>query len=264
MSGVITVARHFPGLLEPYVKERIPDVLGSVDHSLSISDKKLYKKLLKEEEAEFNVLVRKLQARGLSAVIVLMGRDGAGKTGTTSCLVESLGFDYKIVGNVPIGPPTQEELAHSWMWKYIRSERWPAIGQIRIFDRGWPERVMVERVMELTPPAVLNESYGQLRLFERLLTEQGIVVVKFWLDITKAEQKRRFDARKKSKPWKVSTSDGIARKNWNKYTPAANELFHRTGSTFAPWHIVASEDKRYCRLTVLQVTNAQLRSRLAA
>ncbi|MDR3613071.1 MAG: hypothetical protein P4L53_05875 [Candidatus Obscuribacterales bacterium] len=263
MDRAITVAREFKKLLAPWKDEQIPDILGAVDHSATLSKKK-FKKEIKVEEAELNHLVRLLKERNLAAIFVLMGRDGSGKTGTTSCMVKSLGNDYKIVGNVPIGPPSEEELAHSWLWKYIRSERWPAIGQIRIFDRGWPERVLVEKVMKLTKPDLINESYVQMRLFEKLLTEQGIVLVKLWLDITKEEQERRFEERRKSKPWKVSKSDAIARAHWDEYTPAANELFHRTGSTFAPWHIVSSEDKRFCRVTVLQIINAQLRARLAA
>lgn len=262
MIKAITVAREFPKLLGRCKKEEIPDILGAVDHGATISKKK-FKRQIKAEEAELNQLVRQLKDRNLAAIFVLMGRDGAGKTGTTSCIVDALGYDYKIVGNVPIGPPSEEELAHSWLWKYIRSERWPAIGQIRIFDRGWPERVMVEKVMKLTDPEKINESYGQMRLFEKLLTEQGIIIVKLWLDITSDEQEKRFEERRKSKPWKVSKSDGIARAHWDEYTPAANELFHRTGSTFAPWHIVSSEDKRFCRVTVLQIINAQLRAGLA-
>jgi polyphosphate kinase 2 (PPK2 family) len=263
MHGVIKVAREFPELLGPYKKDRIPNILGAVDHSVTIG-KKDFKRQIKVEETELNHLVRQLKDRNLSAIFLLMGRDGSGKTGTTSCIVDALGYDYKIVGNVPIGPPSEEELAHSWLWKYIRSERWPAIGQIRIFDRGWPERVLVEKVMKLTKPDLIHESYGQMRLFEKLLTEQGIVLVKLWLDITSEEQERRFEERRKSKPWKVSKSDAIARAHWDDYTPAANELFHLTGSTFAPWNIISSENKPSCRVKVLRVINKALRARLSA
>ncbi len=116
--------------------------------------------------------------------------------------------------------------------------------------------------MKITPPEEIHESYAIIRMFEKLWTMQGITIVKIWLDITKDEQKKRFKARKKDKPWKISDSDAVARKHWDDYTPAANEMFHRTGTDFAPWHIISSEDKRYSRITVLRVINQALRKAL--
>jgi polyphosphate kinase 2 (PPK2 family) len=260
-QGVITVARSIP-LEEPWRQEDIPDYLDAVDHSLSIADKKAYEADLKKEEQTFNLLVRRMAAKNQALVVVLQGRDGAGKTGATMRIAESLGYDYKLFASVPISAPSVEELSHGFLWRFTKNERWPAFGQVRVFDRSWAERLLVERAMKITPPEKIHESYGIIRLFEKLWTQQGITVAKIWLDITKDEQKKRFKQRKKDKPWKISDSDAVARKHWNDYTPAANEMFHRTGTDFSPWHIISSEDKRYSRLTVLRVLNSILRKTL--
>jgi AMP-polyphosphate phosphotransferase len=260
-QGVITVARSIP-LDEPFRKENIPEYIDAIDHSLAMDDKREYEAALKEEEQNLNLLVRRMAARNQSLAVVLQGRDGAGKTGATMRIAEALGYDYKIFASVPISAPSVEELSHGFLWRFTKNERWPASGQLRVFDRSWAERLLVERAMKITPMDKINESYGTIRLFEKLWTLQGVTIVKIWLDITKEEQKKRFKQRKKDKPWKISDSDAVARKHWNDYTPAANEMFHRTGTDFAPWHIISSEDKRYSRITVLRVINAALRKAL--
>ena len=261
-QGVITVARSFTQIDEPFRREAIPEYIEAVDHSLALDDKKAYKVALKEEEQALNLLVRRLAPANQSVVVVLQGRDGAGKTGATMRIAEALGYDYKIFASVPISAPTVEELNHGFLWRFTKNERWPAFGQLRVFDRSWAERLLVERAMKITPPEQIHDSYAIIRMFEKLWTMQGITVVKIWLDISKDEQKKRFKARKKDKPWKISDSDAVARKHWDDYTPAANEMFHRTGSDYAPWHVISSEDKRYSRITVLRVINQALRKAL--
>lgn len=261
-SGVIRIAGEFPNLIEPWSKTKVPNYLGAVDHSLAIEDKGEYEKALKKAETEFNLLVREMAAAKKSLIIALQGRDGAGKTGATMRITEALGYDFKIFGSVPVGPPTEEEKAHDYLWRFYKHERMPAAGQVRVFDRSWQERVLVEKVMGFTSEDKIRDSYAELRAFEWQLQRQGVVLVKIWLDITKGEQKKRFKARKADKPWKVSASDDVARAHWSDYTPAANELFHRTGTDFAPQFIISSEDKRYSRVTVLEVINQQLRQAL--
>jgi polyphosphate kinase 2 (PPK2 family) len=260
-QGVITVARSIP-LDAPWHREDIPEYIDAVDHSLALDDKAAYEAALKKEEQALNLLVRRMAGQNQALAVVLQGRDGAGKTGATMRIAEALGYDYKIFASVPISAPTVEELSHGYLWRFTKNERWPSFGQLRVFDRSWAERVLVERAMKITPIEKINESYGTIRLFEKLWTQQGVTIVKIWLDITKDEQKKRFKQRKKDKPWKISDSDAVARKHWNDYTPAANEMFHRTGTDYAPWHIISSEDKRYSRITVLRVINAALRKAL--
>jgi len=259
-NGISKVARNFSHIDEDFSKgEQVPDFLSKVDHSFCIKSKNEYKKALKVEQKEFNRLVRQLNYHRKSLIVVLQGRDGAGKTGALSRIEEALGFDHKIFDGVAIGPPTPTELKHAYFWRFMRHDRMPAFGQVRVFDRSWAERVLIEKVMKLTDSSVIDASYAELRCFEWLLQRQGCILVKLWLDISKDEQKRRFDKRKKDKPWKVSDSDDVARQHWDQYTDAANELFFRTATEQAPWFIVSSEDKHYSRVNALWILNQQLR-----
>lgn len=262
-NGVIVVRRCFTSVTEPYNKrDRVRDYLSLVDHSLRIKKKRSYKKALYREEVAFNTLVRRLKEKGKFLIVVFQGRDAAGKSGATERIMHALDYDHKIFEWVPIGPPSDEERARPYLWRFFRHERMPEFGGVRVFDRSWAERVLVEPVMKLTRPRDIKRSYAELRTFEWVLNAQGAIIVKFWLDITKDEQLRRFKARAAGKPWKLSPSDKEARKHWDEYSDAANELFHRTGTEYAPWHIVSSEDKWYSRVTVMQTINSILRQEL--
>jgi polyphosphate kinase 2 (PPK2 family) len=147
------------------------------------------------------------------------------------------------------------------MGKY---DNYPAKGQVRVYDRCWQERVLVERVRKLTPEQVLRDSYTELRHFEWGMTRHNTVLVKLWLDITNEEQGKRFEQRVAEKPEKKSEEDDIARKDWPLYTPAANELFHRTGTQENPQYILSSEDKKYCHIAMLEVVNHVMKKRIKA
>lgn len=261
-NGAIKVARHFHSPTDDFHEEKGFDFLGEVDHSLAIESKKDYKKKLSKREIELNKLVRKLEASGRALIVVFQGRDGAGKSGATARIVEALGFDMSVFQGVPIKKPTEEERAHPYLWRFFRNDRMPAKGQMRVFDRSWAERLLVERVKKLASPEDLDKSYTEIRTFEWLLEQQGCIVVKFWLDITKDEQWKRFEDRRKNKKWKFTPDDLEAREHWDEYTACANEMFLRTGTDYAPWFIISSEDKRYSRVTVLDVINSELRAAL--
>lgn len=262
-AGVIKVEHQFPNLIEPWAEVEIPDFLDVVDHSQSITDEVSYHRALKRQQRTLNALARQLKDAKKRLIVVLQGRDGAGKGGATKRIEAALGHDHKIFASVPIGPPTEEELEHDFLWRFHKHDRMPGYGQVRVFDRSWYERVLVERVMKFTDKEDIRASYAHIRTFEWMLHENGAVIVKIWLDITKGEQLNRFKKRKLRKPWKVSKFDFIAREHWDKYTPAANEMFYRTGSDFAPWYVVSSEDKYYARVTVLKLINQALRRALA-
>jgi len=264
-DGIIQLARHFDNPLEPFVAvatKDIPDVLAQVDHSLTFESKKDYEKALAKEEERLNINVRKLAEAKKFLAVVFQGRDGAGKSGATIRISEALDHDAKLFRSVPIGPPTEDERAHPPQWRFFRDDRMPAYGQVRVYDRSWAEEVLVVRVNKIKPEPVWQKAYAQNRAMEYMFEQEGGIVVKIWFDITKAEQKARFEARAKDKPWKLSPSDGEARKKWKQYTKAANEMFFRTSTDFAPWFIVASEDKRYSRVHVLKIINEQLEEAL--
>jgi polyphosphate kinase 2 (PPK2 family) len=263
-NGVIVVSRHCPELRAPYDSdEKIPDYLSLIDHSLAIEKRKHYEADLKAAELELNELVRgKLEKARMALLITLQGRDGAGKTGTRKVVSEGLDDDDKIFSSFGFGPPEEHERKHAYLWRFFTGERMPRVGQVRVFDRCWQERVLVEKVMKLTPQADIEKSFAQVRSFEWMLNDLGVIVVKFWLDISKDEQKKRFEERAKNKKWKLSDSDEVARSHWDDYTVAANELIHRTGTDFAPQYLISSEDKRYCRVAVLQTINQAVREAL--
>jgi AMP-polyphosphate phosphotransferase len=254
-NGSLVVARCFADLRQPYVDEVVPDYLSLVDHSLALS-KKEYEKALSKAEEKFNKRVREqLLKHKKFLVFVLQGRDGAGKTGARVRIENALDNDAKIFQAICIGPPTEDERAHPYLWRFMTGERMPRFGEVRVFDRSWAERVLVEPVMKITSPEDVQRSYAELRAFEWLLEQQGGILVKVWMDITKDEQAQRFEDRAKEKPWKLSDSDTVAREHWDDYTEAANRMFHLTGTDFAPWYIISSEDKRYSRVALLQIAN---------
>ncbi len=261
-NGSLIISREFNNITESTPKQsKVPDYLRVVDHSLAINKEDYEKRLAKQEE-QLNLFVRKLKAIKKSLIIVFQGRDGAGKSSTTERILEALDYDMSIFQAIHIGPPSEDEGKHPHLWRFLTNERMPTFGQVRVFDRSWTERVLVEPVMGITKGKELFNSYAELRTFEWLLVSQGNILIKFWLDITKKEQLRRFKKRQKKKPWKVSQFDGIARKHWDDYTEYANKMFYLTGTNFAPWHIVSSENKAYSRIAILEIINQTLEKEL--
>ncbi len=262
-NGVIRVARCTTAPTEICGEGKaFPQYLEIVDHKLAIEKKKVYKKELKQEEERFNKLVRKFRDDKRALILVLQGRDGAGKSGAAKRIIIACDYDAKLLQWVPIGAPNQDELAHPYLWRFFAFDRMPRYGQIRIFDRSWYERVLAEPVKEIIGEKTKLRSYAELRTFDWLLCRQGAVVVKVWMDISYDEQGRRFKDRKTNKPWKYSDDDTAARDKWSEYTQAANEMLHLTGTPYAPWHIVSSEDKHYSRVTVIKTVNDAMSSAL--
>ena len=258
-SGIIKVSRPMDNPTAPYAAPgEIPDYLSMIDHKAEIADKKAYERALETEERRLNILVRKLAAAKRSLIVVLQGRDGAGKSGATIRIAGALDHDAKLFRSVPIGAPTEDERARSPMDRFFKHERMPGYGQVRVFDRSWYEEVLVVRVNKIKPEPVWQSAYSSLRTLDWMLEAEGAIVVKIWMDISKGEQKKRFEDRARDKPWKLSPSDMEARKKWKHYTAAANEMFYQTGVDYAPWFLISSEDKRYSRVHALAVINQQL------
>ncbi len=167
--------------------------------------------------------------------------------------------DYRIV---PIGEPTGDELSHHYLWRFWREL--PAAGRLLVFDRSWYGRVLVERVERLVPEAVWQRAYGEINDFEEQIVEFGVPLFKFWLDISPDEQLRRFRAREEApyKKYKITDADYRNRDKWESYRLAVNEMVQRTSTDFAPWTLVAAEDKRHARLVVLETICDGLAARL--
>ncbi len=185
-----------------------------------------------------------------SLILVFEGVDAAGKGGAIRRVTGAL--DARQYVTVPIAAPTEEERVHPYLWRFWRNV--PARGDIAIFDRSWYGRVLVERVEELSPPNAWMRAYEEINDFEERLVQNGALVVKFWLQISKAEQLRRFNAREKTsfKRFKITPDDWRNRKKWDAYEAAVCDMVDRTSTEIAPWTLVEAEDKSYARIKILK------------
>ena len=223
--------------------------LAEVDHTAHLP-REAYESRLPTLQARLARRMRQLADGGQSAVVVLEGPDAAGKGGVIRRIVPALPATMERV--VRIGPPTDEERARPYLWRFWRAL--PRAGHLLIFDRSWYGRVLVERVEGLARPEAWRRAYEEINDFEQQLHEAGIVLLKFWLDIDRQEQQRRFEAREATgwKRYKITESDWRAREQWDAYRIAAEEMFARTDRRTARWHIVPADDKRHARIQVLE------------
>jgi polyphosphate:AMP phosphotransferase len=196
------------------------------------------------------------QAQQSAVVLVFEGMDAAGKGGAIRRVVAALDpREYEIHS---IAAPDSFELRHPYLWRFW--QRLPKPGGITIFDRSWYGRVLVERVEGLASEAEWQRAYAEINHFEQQLSQCGIVVVKFWLGVSKSEQLKRFKSREETahKRYKLTDEDWRNRKKWDRYLQAAADMLQHTHSPQSPWHIIATDDKRTARLQVLEAINNQL------
>jgi len=183
-------------------------------------------------------------------LVVLQGRDAAGKDGTIKHLSPSL--NLRGVHVVSFGVPTVEERQHDFLWRVHRHA--PRQGELALFNRSHYEDVLVVRVHDLAPKKLWKERYGHIRGFEQLLTEHNTIVLKYFLHITKKEQKKRLLERE-ARPqtaWKVNAGDWEEREYWDDYTEAYEDAISRTAASYAPWTVVPANAKWYRNLVVLE------------
>jgi PPK2 family polyphosphate:nucleotide phosphotransferase len=178
-----------------------------------------------------------------SVLIVLQGMDTAGKDGTIKQVMSAINPTGCHVWSFKV--PTADELAHDFLWRIHR--RTPERGMMAIFNRSHYEDVLVPRVHKLAPRAVWQARYGEINAFEQMLTNNGVIVLKFFLHISKDEQKRRLLAREQesNKSWKLAVGDWQERAFWSEYTAAYEDALARCGTSWAPWHIVPADAKWY-------------------
>jgi len=190
-------------------------------------------------------------AARIPTVLVFEGWDAAGKGGTIRRLLEQIDPRfYRVHG---VAKPTPEELAHHYLWRFWT--RLPPRGEIATFDRSWYGRVMVERVESFARPDEWRRAYAEINQFEKLLTDDGHLVVKCFLHISKKEQAQRFKAREENplKSWKMGPEDYRNRRKWDRYEAAIDDLLARTDSKAAPWHIIPANDKHFARIAVQEI-----------
>jgi AMP-polyphosphate phosphotransferase len=185
-----------------------------------------------------------------SLVLAFEGSDAAGKGGAIRRVTGAL--DARQYVTVPIAAPTEEERAQPYLWRFWRHI--PPLGGISIFDRSWYGRVLVERVEGFCTVNEWMRSYDEINHFEEQLVVGNAIVVKFWLQISKEEQLRRFHAREHTsfKRFKITPDDWRNRKKWNQYEAAVCDMVDRTSTEIAPWTLVEAEDKSYARIKILK------------
>jgi len=240
-----------------------PSVIDNVKliRDLDLSKKlpvKDYDRALEKHQGKLATLTRQKRFAKRSLILVFEGVDAAGKGGAIRRVTGAL--DARQYVTVPVAAPTEEERAFPYLWRFWRNV--PRYGGITIFDRSWYGRVLVERVEGYCSVYDWMRAYDEINQFEEQLTRGDAVVVKFWLQISKAEQLRRFKARERSpfKRFKITADDWRNRKKWNAYEQAVCDMVDRTSTEIAPWTLVEAEDKYYARIKVLQTINDSLRS----
>lgn len=223
--------------------------LDQVDYSAGMK-KSEYEPLLIQLQARLARLVRDPRFKHIPLILAFEGQDAAGKGGAIRRITHAL--DARQYRAIPIAAPTDEELARPYLWRFWR--RIPERGRIAIFDRSWYGRVLVERVEGFAAEPQWRRAYDEINQFEGQLVEQGAVLLKFWLAITKEEQLERFNDRKRSafKSFKITPEDWRNRERWDDYVIAANDMFRETSTAACPWHVVSANDKQHARITVLR------------
>lgn len=204
---------------------------------------------LRDELADFQE--RLWAEAGQSLLVVLQALDGGGKDGLIRKVITSFNPQGTRVTGFVV--PTEEELRHDFLWRVHAAA--PGKGRIGVFNRSHYEDVLVVRVHGLVPESVWRPRYEQINMFERILTENGVTILKFFLHISREEQRERLRARleESRKYWKFSAGDLGERDRWDEYTAAYEEALRRTSTAAAPWYVVPA-DKKYLRdLLVAQV-----------
>lgn len=232
-------------------------VLEKIDlaQKIEVDDFKREMMLLRKE---LNDLAWQAYKAKRSTVIVFEGVDAGGKGGAIRRITDTV--DARLYRTIPIAAPTDEEKAHHYLWRFWR--HLPRAGYITIYDRSWYGRVLVERVEGFAKSAEWRRAYAEINEFENQLVEAGVIVVKLWLHISQDEQLARFEARKQTsyKQHKITDEDWRNREKWGDYRQAVSEMISRTSTDYAPWHLIAGNDKPFARISVLRT----LRDRLAA
>jgi polyphosphate kinase 2 (PPK2 family) len=223
-------------------------------------DKEDYYERLESLQGRLNQLSREAKDKGISTVLVFEGQDAAGKGGAIRRVIP--GLDARLSQVIPIQKPTEEELAHHYLWRFWRHI--PLAGRVTIYDRSWYGRVLVERVEGFATEEEWMRAYAEINEFEDQLVRNKTVLCKFWLHITKDEQAKRFERRQSQahKKWKLTDEDWRNREKWEVYETAVNEMVERTSTRNSRWTLVEANNKRFARIKVLETICERLEARL--
>ncbi len=234
------------GKKKPEAKSKAKAAVDATDKRLS---NKEYAKELKRLHVELVKLQEWVKLKGLKVCVVFEGRDGAGKGGTIKAITERV--SPRVFRVVALPAPTEREKSQMYAQRYM--QHFPAAGEVVIFDRSWYNRAGVERVMGFCKEEQAREFLGVVPLFEQWMVKSGIILLKYWLEVSPEEQERRLRDRVDDgrKIWKLSPMDLKSYDRWDDYTKARDEMFAATDTPWAPWHVARSEDKKRVRLNLI-------------
>jgi polyphosphate kinase 2 len=212
--------------------------------------RKQYEKQLHAPQAELCALQEWVRHTGERVIIIFEGRDAAGKGGVIKALTERL--SPRVFRVVALPAPSDREKTQIYLQRYI--QQFPAAGEVTIFDRSWYNRAGVERVMGFCSEEQHRIFLERCPIVEKYIVDSGIRLLKFWLEVSDEEQKRRFEARigDPLRQWKLSPMDLPSRSRWYDYSRARDEMLDATDTEHAPWYIVRSDDKKRARLNCIR------------
>ncbi|HEY0719696.1 MAG TPA: polyphosphate:AMP phosphotransferase [Gammaproteobacteria bacterium] len=225
-------------------------ILGKLDLTKALT-KQNYEKQLAKSQGRLAELARLTHQQKRSSIVLLEGWDAAGKGGLIRRIIPAMDArQYRII---PIAAPTDEERAQHYLWRFWRHI--PRAGKVTIYDRSWYGRVLVERVEGFAHENEWMRAYTEINNFEEQLCENGIVLVKLWLHISKEEQLARFKERELTpfKQYKITEEDYRNRDKWDAYENAVNDMVERTSTANAKWHLVEGNDKYHARIKALKI-----------
>ena len=230
--------------------------LSEVDLSDKFIDEKEYQQKLKVLQSRLGELHNRLYRKRVPVIITYEGWDAAGKGGNIKRVTGALdprGYEVH-----PIASPEPHEKARHYLWRFWT--RLPKDGHIAVFDRTWYGRVMVERLEGFCSENDWKRAYNEINEFEKELHDWGAVIIKFWVQIDKDTQLERFTERQNNpeKQWKITDEDWRNREKWDQYEMAVDEMLKKTSTTYAPWHILESVDKKYARIKALKIIIKEL------
>ena len=211
--------------------------------------RKEYEKQLERLHGELVKLQEWVKHDGLKVCVVFEGRDGAGKGGTIKAIADRV--SPRVFRVVALPAPSDREKSQMYLQRYL--PHLPAAGEIVIFDRSWYNRAGVERVMGFTSEKMVRKFLKAVPLVEKAMVDSGIILIKYWLEVSMEEQTRRLESRidDPRKVWKLSPMDLKSYSRWYDYSRARDEMFEATDTDFAPWFVARSDDKRRARLNII-------------
>lgn len=211
--------------------------------------RKEYEKELRRLQSELCKLQDWIKFKGLRAIIVFEGRDAAGKGGTIRAITERV--SPRVFRQVALPAPSDREKGQMYMQRYM--QHFPAAGEMVIFDRSWYNRAGVERVMGFCTEGEYRKFLQLCPIVENYIMDAGIILIKYWLEVGKEEQQRRFEARINDpvRQWKLSPMDLESFRRWYEYSRARDVMLEATDTERSPWHLIRSDDKKKARLNCI-------------